>query len=381
MEPRISTQASNSDLSIKNGMAHLYFAFDVGFAINLDETVRRITSGTPQAYTRRRTNKYLKLTPSPVRIPQVFPEHTIFSSFKTQPQAEALIFEFGAVSVALKVPFSGDLPEVTQFIQSIYENENLKQYARSFLDQTLKDIAPAITKMSVSSQTEDYFVFQVLDFEPKLEAEDLIARHSGAIACMLRGEMVPLSEEEVSEIMANRVSYSKADVAFVDWDSAVVFNSEAEDICMVLEHTNVALLEFSFLNQQINHALEKFYDYLQPNNHRFPAFFFKSLYPQLQATGQFQLDTEIIFESVTNSLKLFGDVFLARLYDLSSRQMGLEDWQESINRKIKTIESLYSKLSHEESNRRLEILEWIIIVLIAVSILIPFIPGLSGLQH
>jgi hypothetical protein len=123
---------------------------------------------------------------------------------------------------------------------------------------------------------------------------------------------------------------------------------------MVLEHTNVALLEFSFLNQNINQALNEFYVYLQPARHRFPAFFFKSLYPQLQKTSQFQLDTEIIFESVTNSLKLFGDVFLARLYDLSSRQLGLEDWQESINRKIQTVESLYSKLSQEESNRRLD---------------------------
>jgi len=381
MDPHRDNQAKRTDLFIKNGMAHLYFAFDVGFAINLDETVRRITSGTPQAYSRRRTNKYLKLTPSPVRIPQAFPEHPVFASFKTQPQAEALIFEFGSISVALKVPFSGGLPEVTQFIQSIYANGNLKQYARSFLDQVLKDIAPAITKMSVSSQIEDYFVFQVMACEPALEADDLIAGHSGNIACMLRGELAPLSEEEVQEIMANRVSYGKSDVAFVDWDSAIVFNSEAEDICMVLEHTNVALLEFSFLNQKINQALEEFYDYLQPARHRFPAFFFKSLYPQLQATGQFQLDTEIIFESVTNSLKLFGDVFLARLYDLSSKQLGLEDWQESINRKIRTVESIYNKLSQEESNRRLEILEWIIIILIAVSILIPFIPGLSGLQH
>lgn len=371
-------QNTLTDLSIKSGIAHLYFAFDVGFAINLDETVRRITVGAtqPPVYSRRRTNKYLKLTPSPVHISQTFPEHPVFSSFITQPQAEALVFEFGAISVALRVPFSGSLPLVTQFIQSIYANESLKQYASAFLDQILKDISPAITKMSISSQVEDYFVFQVIDCEPVLEAEDLIAHHSGTIACMLRGETVSLAEEEIQEIMANRVSYGKWDVSFIDWDSAIVFNPDAKDICMVLEHTNIALLEFSFLNQNINQALNEFYDFLQPARHRFPAFFFKSLYPQLQKTGQFQLDTEIIFESVTNSLKLFGDVFLARLYDLSSRQLGLEAWQESINRKIQTVESIYNKLSQEESNRRLEILEWIIIILITVSILIPFIPGL-----
>jgi hypothetical protein len=180
-------------------MAHLYFAFDVGFSINLEETVRRITVGAaqPPVYSRPRTNKYLKLTPSPVRISQAFPEHPVFSSFKTQPQAEALVFEFGAISVALRVPFSGSLPHVTQFIQSIYANESLKQYARSFLDQILKDISPAITKMSVSPQVEDYFVFQIINCEPVMETEDLIAQHSGTIACMLRGETAPLAEEEI----------------------------------------------------------------------------------------------------------------------------------------------------------------------------------------
>lgn len=378
MDTHSRTHAERSDLSIKNGMAHLYFAFDVGFAINLEEAVNRISTLAPKpaSYSRRRVNRYLKLTPSPVRISQAFPEHSVFEAFQTLPQAEALIFEFGSVSIALKVPFSGDPQQVTQFIQSIYENGSLKDYARSFLDHVLRDIGPAVSKMAVSSQVEDYFVFQMIACEPALEAEDLIDQHAGAIASMLRGETAPLSEEEIEEIMANRVSYGKTDVSFVDWDSAIVFNPDADDICMVLEQTNVALLEFSYLNQKINQALDQFYDYLQPGHRRFPKFFFKSLYPQLQAIGQFQLDTEIIFESVTNSLKLFGDVFLARLYDLSSRQLGLVDWQDSIQRKIQTVESLYSKLAQEESNRKLEILEWIIIILIAVSILIPFIPGL-----
>lgn len=42
------SQNTQADLSIKSGMAHLYFAFDVGFSINLEETVRRITVGAAQ---------------------------------------------------------------------------------------------------------------------------------------------------------------------------------------------------------------------------------------------------------------------------------------------------------------------------------------------
>jgi hypothetical protein len=46
--------------------------------------------------------------------------------------------------------------------------------------------------------------------------------------------------------------------------------------------------------------------------------------------------------------------------------------------KLHTLESLYEKMSDQAANHRLEILEWIIILLIALSIVLPFIPGMSG---
>ena len=69
--------------------------------------------------------------------------------------------------------------------------------------------------------------------------------------------------------------------------------------------------------------------------------------------------------------------FLARLYKLSYERLKLKTWENSIARKLQTIESIYQKFSDAESTRRLEILEWIIIILLAVSILMPFIPGMG----
>jgi uncharacterized Rmd1/YagE family protein len=83
-----------------------------------------------------------------------------------------------------------------------------------------------------------------------------------------------------------------------------------------------------------------------------------------------QTDSAVLFEGVTNALKLVGDQYLARLYRLASRRMRLPDWYESITRKLGTVESIYEKLSDQASALRLEALEWIIIVLIAASILL-----------
>src|SRR5439155_426317 len=84
-------------------------------------------------------------------------------------------------------------------------------------------------------------------------------------------------------------------------------------------------------------------------------------------------DGAILFEQVTNALKLVGDQYLARVYSLASRRFHLGDWDASITRKLQTIDSIYAKMADRAASRRMAILEWIIIVLIAV----PVAPSLA----
>jgi uncharacterized Rmd1/YagE family protein len=65
-----------------------------------------------------------------------------------------------------------------------------------------------------------------------------------------------------------------------------------------------------------------------------------------------------------------GDQFLARVYSLASRRFHLAEWDASISRKLQTIDGIYAKMSDRAATRRMEVLEWIIIVLIALSILL-----------
>jgi len=72
-----------------------------------------------------------------------------------------------------------------------------------------------------------------------------------------------------------------------------------------------------------------------------------------------------------------GDQYLARVYSLTSRRFHLSAWDASITRKLQTIDSIYAKMADRASSRRMEILEWIIIVLIAVSIGVSLVPALT----
>jgi len=82
---------------------------------------------------------------------------------------------------------------------------------------------------------------------------------------------------------------------------------------------------------------------------------------------------------VTNAaLKLIGEQFLTRVYGHVSRRFHLAEWDVSITRKLQTLDGIYGKLADRAATQRMELLEWIIIVLIAVSIVLPFFSGLVG---
>jgi len=94
--------------------------------------------------------------------------------------------------------------------------------------------------------------------------------------------------------------------------------------------------------------------------------------------ARMQVDSAILFEGVNNALKLLGDQYLSRVYRLVSQRFHLAEWDAGILRKLQTLESIYEKMSDQVTNRRMEVLEWIIIILIAISIILPFLPGGYG---
>jgi uncharacterized Rmd1/YagE family protein len=80
------------------------------------------------------------------------------------------------------------------------------------------------------------------------------------------------------------------------------------------------------------------------------------------------MDAALLYEEISNALKLLGDQFLARLYRAASRRMHLDEWERSTLRKLETLDSIHDKLAAEQGSRRAEMLEWIIILLISAEI-------------
>jgi hypothetical protein len=122
-----------------------------------------------------------------------------------------------------------------------------------------------------------------------------------------------------------------------------------------------------YLDRKLDHSLDQAYESLSKRSWgRVPLL--RSYGADLRRVGELQAESAILFEGVNNTLKLLGDQYLARVYRLASRRFHLEEWDTSILRKLNTLKSIYQLISDQVTDRRMELLEWIIVILIAVSV-------------
>ncbi|RMH04767.1 MAG: hypothetical protein D6704_10545 [Nitrospirae bacterium] len=369
------TPSSVHTTTISLGTCYALFVYDVGAGIDLNEADKRILFTKERGRIRRTRSApyYFDYHPPPLRIIQDIEQLTI-TSRSLVPTAELVLYDFGAVSVIFRLPLQGPITELLPLSEVLYENASLLHYSRRLVETLLRTIEGAVEKACVSSFVEDYTIFHIEEFLPALKVNDLLYEHGQEIAQSLRCEHERLSEQEVRDALSQHISFGPDDLTIVDWNAALVVGSEMEDVLAVLEFANVELLERRLLDDQLDTALDEAYDTLSKQ----PIEFFRwpgSIQAELRRMAQLQVDSAILFERVTNTLKLLGDQYLARLYRLTSQRFHLHAWDTAISRKLHTLDSLATKLAEHTTNRRLEILEWIIILLIALSLLLPWLPG------
>jgi hypothetical protein len=116
-----------------------------------------------------------------------------------------------------------------------------------------------------------------------------------------------------------------------------------------------------FLDEQLDDYMERAYQVLLTG---------KGADGALDKVARLQVDSAILYEAVENALKLLGDQYLARVYSLASAKFHLPEWNQSILRKLDTLDSIYHKLSDRAAQKRSEALEWIVIFLILFEVVL-----------
>ena len=63
------------------------------------------------------------------------------------------------------------------------------------------------------------------------------------------------------------------------------------------------------------------------------------------------------------------------MYQAAAQRFHFADWDRSVTRKLGVMEGIYEKLNDRATSRRLEVLEWIVIILIAVEVVLGLMRG------
>ncbi|MCC6672850.1 MAG: hypothetical protein IT458_17435 [Planctomycetes bacterium] len=365
-------------LRIEEGTCWVLVAYDLGYGIDLEAAQQKFAreAERERILHQRRSPSYLQFRPPPLRIDQEA-EALEVAGFATDTRVESTLYDFGAVSVGYRIPISGcSLEDLVPLAGTLFENPTLLADSRRRAASLLERLGDAVARPGLAELAEDYFVFEVRRWQPAESAAVLVDRERELVARVLLGENEPLRASEVEDAHSCRIGYGNRDEVVLDWNGAFVFEAHAADTLAVLEFANVELLEMRFLDDRLDVALERSLEALRAHGSaRWWRALIDSPRLDLRRIAGLQMDSALLFEGVNNAIKLLGDQYLARLYRLAARRFHLADWDASILRKLQTLESIYDKLSDEQGTRRMEVLEWIIIVLIAVSTVIPFLVG------
>jgi len=369
----------NSSPRIEQGACYALFAYDIAFAIDLDEAQRlaHVEAQRPALKRSHPAPTYFDYRPAPVRITQVGEPLTV-GPFATDSSVDIILHDFGAVLVIYTIPLQGDLASLLTLSDILYDNEQFLADSRKRVEQLFTTIRPAATRPDIADVVEDYVIFHLQTLTPTCPVEVLYEKYGEEIAHILRAESEKLSTFEVQDALSCRVSYGMDDMTLIDWNAALVYDYNGEDIRAVLEFVNVELLEMRYLDQLLDDSLDRAYLALPTPPPWWSFTRVGGRRADLQRIARLQVDSAMLFEGVNNALKLLGDQYLARVYRLASQRFHLSEWDASILRKLETLESIYEKVSDQAANYRTEILEWIIILLIAFEIVWPFIAGNAG---
>lgn len=356
------------------GVCHVFLAMEVGMAIDLAQAEAKLRGAGRIRLPLVRNPGGADWSSAPLRLEQEAPPIEL-EGHRVQPLVQVSLYDFGAVSLAYRVPFRADAAALACLSAGAAGHAALVADARARVAALTRSMGDAIQRPCVREGIEDYLVFVVQGAEGAAGAATLAGLGEARIAGILRAESGQLSEQEVRDCLSASVSYAPSDTAVIDWNAALVVDHEPQATLDVLEFANVELLEYRLLDEQLDASLDEAHRTLM--RRRSATLGWRAAHRDLERLADLQMDAAILYEEISNALKLLGDQFLARLYRAASRRMHLDEWERTTLRKLETLDSIHDKLATEQGSRRAEMLEWIIIMLISAEIVFSLVQFLQ----
>lgn len=188
------------------------------------------------------------------------------------------------------------------------------------------------------------------------------------IAGYLKSEKLPLDEREISQTLETQIKYAKNDLVIVDWDGAFIFDPEADFASTVelLELANFQLLRYRLLDSELDERLNRVARIFQHLPERKKIFLGGGeVRNALRSIIKVRSTSLLDFQSVERDIKLIGDWYSARLYELAAKKFKFDDWRNQIKEKLDAIEDIFSIASERFSwsPERIELIGWFVLLI------------------
>jgi hypothetical protein len=375
-------ETNNTDIIIKKGTCHILYSFDIGSSTDLKlcrELAINNKNGIAIAAKTGKAAKFFGFDPQPLIINQTANLPTI-GKFKVSPLLAITMYDFGAISIRYDIDIQGEMTDLLALSIELVNNESLKIDSQTRAQTLSQFMGKAIENPLVAAPVEDYLIFEITDFSCPWPASEMHQHASPILARVLRAEQRELSKQEIDDALVYTISYNPNDISIIDWNAAIVFDNQENDASAVLEFANTELLELRFLDYRLDSSLDKSF---QLSNRPLGLSNLIPGFPDraIRKISRMQLEGAILFERVSNAPKLLGDQYYARVYRLASQRFHVSEWNASILRKLDTIEDFYTQLHDGAATQRLELLEWIIVILILLELVLPLLPKVIAGIH
>lgn len=373
---------------IQQGKILIYHLFDIADEIDL-EKLRDQWAGRStniRLVSRRSSPYYMQFEKEPLLLPMGQMPLLLTPDQRLDAEVRAKAFDFGVLSICWEVAIPHDWAQLVEDSYLYIDSDHIADQSQKLLEDLKSALQGSLKQPHQKVLMEDYTIFYVTSFDTHLNAEELLAQGGADIVSIVRGESKALSPREQERVLEQRISYFEDDLVVMAWNSSFIYDPEgSSEHVDILEFANSELLELRSYDQLLDQELSEIYDALEelPKS---KIVAWMSMAPLLRNPYQHTtqklltllIDVSELTDRIENSLKIIGDLYLARIYKQISRILHVSEWQSRVDGKLESARQIYETLNSEVSDRRSIFLEVVVIFLIALEVVFLFIPIKGG---
>ena len=167
------------------------------------------------------------------------------------------------------------------------------------------------------------------------------------------------------------MSYYPTDLLVAGWTAALVYDTPegAASAIQLLEYANTQLLEFRYYDAALTRVLANVYRQIERKNKLFHRW---GLAAEANQLNTIRLDVTELTERVDNSIKFLSDMFYARAYRVAAEKIGVTDYRNLVDEKLRTAGELYHSMVNEFHQARAFVLEMMVVAILIIELIFLF---------